>query len=240
MSPAHPEFCSLDSGWSFLEEVFEKYHDLVLKDNLGTGGRLVFRVRTRQELEKACHEIFSTASSLAVSPYIPIEKEYRVVVLNGRMELAFSKIRPHITGDGVHTVRELLCALISQASAKQLTELFAREQAFEFPDHQGPDMVLGQGQELVLEWKHNLGQGASASLVTEAQILDALSPLVNQAVELFDLHFASIDVVKTPDGYKILEINSGVMMENLARTDDQCYQLAKETYRKAIHTMLEG
>jgi hypothetical protein len=240
MSPAHPEFCSLDSGWLFLEEIFNKYHDLVLKDNQGTGGRLVFRVKNRQELEKACHEIFSTAASLAVSPYVPIEKEYRVVVLNGRMELAFSKIRPHITGDGVSTIRELLCELVRTASSTQLGELFTRgQQSTLFGAGQSADTVLSEGEELVLEWKHNLGQGASAQLVTDEQIKEQLRPLVMSAVELFDLHFASIDVVKTPEGLKILEINSGVMMENLARTDAVCYQLAKETYRKAIHCMLE-
>jgi glutathione synthase/RimK-type ligase-like ATP-grasp enzyme len=240
MSPAHPEFCSLDSGWLFLEEIFKKYHDLVLKDNQGTGGRLVFRVRNRQEMEKACHEIFSTASSLAVSPYVPIEKEYRVVVLNGQMELAFSKIRPHITGDGVSTIRELLVAAVRSASSSQLAELFGstRETTL-FGEGQNADTVLETGEELVLEWKHNLGQGASALLVTDPEITEQLRPLVMGIVELFDLHFASVDVVKTPEGFKILEINSGVMMENLARTDDTCYQLAKETYRKAIRCMLE-
>lgn len=239
MSPAHPEFCSLDSGWLFLEEIFSAYKDLVVKDNQGTGGRLVFRVRTRQELEKACHEIFATASSLAVSPYVPIEKEYRVIVLEGRIKLAFSKIRPHVTGDGSRTVRELLAEQISRASDDQLRELFSHEQQPAFlSGGKRADTVLAEGEELVLEWKHNLGQGATAQLVTDQEIMKALSQAAMSAVKLFDLHFASIDVVKTPDEYKILEINSGVMMENLARTDERCYELAKETYRGAIHSML--
>lgn len=239
MSPAHPEFCSLDSGWLFLEEIFSAYKDLVVKDNQGTGGRLVFRVRTRQELEKACHEIFSMAASLAVSPYVPIEEEYRVIVLNGHMKMAFSKIRPHVTGDGLHTVRALLCEQISRASDAQLRELFSyeRQPAFLAGD-QNADTVLSEGEELVLEWKHNLGQGAAARLVDDQEIIQQLSGIAKKAVELFGLRFASIDVVKTPDGYKILELNSGVMMENLARTDDICYRLAKETYRSAIHYML--
>lgn len=239
MSPAHPEFCSLDSGWLFLEGIYSKYKDLVVKDNQGTGGRLVYHVRTRQELERACHEIFSTAASLAVSPYMQIQKEYRVIVLDGQIKLAFSKIRPHVTGDGLRTVRELLCEQISRATDSQLRELFSHEQQPAFlSGGQNADTVPDRGEELVLEWKHNLGQGATAQLVSAPEIMKELSRLVEEAVELFDLRFASIDVIKTPDGYKILEINSGVMMENLARTDDVCYQLAKETYRSAIHSML--
>lgn len=239
MSPAHPEFCSLDSGWLFLEEIFSAYKDLVVKDNQGTGGRLVFRVQTRQELEKACHEIFSTAASLAVSPYVPIEREYRVIVLDGHIELAFSKIRPHVTGDGLRSIRELLCDRIRQAADSQLRELFSYEQQpASLFGGRSADTVPADGEELVLEWKHNLGQGAAAQLVTDSEIMKELSLPVMRAVELFDLQFASIDVVKAPDGYKILEINSGVMMENLARTDDVCYELAKKTYRKAIHSML--
>ncbi len=239
MSPAHPEFCSLDSGWEFIEKIFSDYKDLVVKDNQGTGGRLVFRVRTRQELEQACHEIFSTASSLAVSPYIPIEKEYRVIVLDKKIKLAFSKIRPHVTGDGIHTVRELLGEQIARATDSQLKGLFSQGCLPEFlSGGQRADTVLSQGQELVLEWKHNLGQGAAAELVTEQDIMQDLRNIASRAVELFGLRFASVDVIKTSEGYKILEINSGVMMENLARTDHRCYQLAKEIYRNAIHSML--
>lgn len=239
MNPAHPEFCSLDSGWQFLEEKFSEYKDLVVKDNQGTGGRLVFRVRTKQELEQACHEIFLTASSLAVSPYVPIEKEYRVIVLDGQIRLAFSKVRPHLTGDGQHTIRALLCEQISRASDAQLCGLFSHEPQPSFlAGDQRADTVPDAGSEVVLEWKHNLGQGAAAQLVTDTDVLKELRPLVKQAVELFDLHFASVDIIQTSGGYRILEINSGVMMENLARTDETCYRLAKETYRSAVRSML--
>ncbi len=237
MSPAHPEFCSLDSGWQFLEETFKTYSDLVVKDNQGTGGQLVFRVRTKLELEKACHEIFRTASSLSVSPYVNIKKEYRAIVLDGVIKVVFSKVRPYITGDGVHTIKELLAEKITQMSTSQLREVFSYEKQPEFLSGNGADAVLAEGERLVLEWKHNLGQGASAHLVKDKEVLDQIKRAVLPAARVFDLKFASVDVVKTDDGYKILEINSGVMMENLARTDETCYNLAKETYRSAILKM---
>ncbi len=239
MSPAHPEFCSLDSGWQFLDETFKRYSDLVVKDNQGTGGQLVFRVRSKLELEKACHEIFRTASSLSVSPYVNIKKEYRAIVLDGDIKIVFSKVRPYLMGDGVHTIKELLADKIKQMSTSQLREIFSYEKQPEFlTGGNGADTVLEQGERLVLEWKHNLGQGASAHLVVDPEVLAYIKRAALPAVKLFDLKFASIDVVKTDEGYKILEINSGVMMENLANTNETCYNLAKETYRKAILRML--
>ncbi len=233
MSPAHPEFCTLNSGWEFLERVFKKYKDIVVKDNQGTGGRLVFRARTRKELERACHEIFSTAPSLAVSPYIPIEEEYRVIVLNGDVKIAFSKIRPHVVGDGIHTVSELLIKSLADVSNEQKRAMFCNKHLGDF---RGED-ILPAGKELVLEWRHNLGQGAAVRLISEPEVLDKLKSLAEEVVDFFDLRFASIDVVKTKGEYKILEINSGVMMENFASTDEKCYQLAKQIYTKAIYSM---
>ena len=43
-----------------------------------------------------------------------IQSEYRLVVLDGEIRLAFSKIRPSLTGDGVSTVSKLLAEAIAK------------------------------------------------------------------------------------------------------------------------------
>jgi hypothetical protein len=42
-----------------------------------------------------------------ISPYYQIENEWRTIVLNGEIKLIYRKERPHLTGDGVHSVGEL-------------------------------------------------------------------------------------------------------------------------------------
>ncbi|MBP5294429.1 MAG: hypothetical protein J6Y95_01765, partial [Lachnospiraceae bacterium] len=49
-----------------------------------------------------------------------------------------------------------------------------------------------------------------------------------------DIRFASVDVVDTDEGLKVLEVNAGVMMEHFAGQDEEDYEIAKSIYRKAL------
>ena len=53
-------------------------------------------------------------------------------------------------------------------------------------------------------------------------------------------HNLGQDVVETAEGLKVLEINSGVMMENFAGQDEESRQIAKEIYRDAIRKMMSN
>jgi ribosomal protein S6--L-glutamate ligase len=64
---------------------------VVLKPLSSSGGRDVCRARTPDRLLSALHALTARYSALAVSPWMPIRHEYRVVVLNGRTELVFEK-----------------------------------------------------------------------------------------------------------------------------------------------------
>lgn len=185
MNPINPEFSSLESAWDFIKDKYKEYGKLVLKNNLGTGGREVYLARSMAEVEKACQIIFSTCQSMAVSPYVNIISEFRAVTLNGQVRLLFEKLKP-------------------------------------------------EGS-----WKHNLGQGAKPLILDENNISLDMEELVLSAVRLFNLRFASVDVVLTDEGFRILEINGGVMMENIAGTSSELYSKAKEIYREAILDMLK-
>ncbi|MBQ3967404.1 MAG: hypothetical protein II688_01795 [Lachnospiraceae bacterium] len=183
MNPKFPEFSSLESSWEIMLAYLEKYGQVVLKDNLGTGGRDVYLVKTKAELEKAAHIIFERASSAAVSPYVDIINEYRAVMLDGQIRLLFAKQR-------------------------------------------------------VDSWKHNLGQGSIPIIMDENSAPCMIKDLARKAVDLFGLRFASVDIIETKEGCMILEINGGVMMENIAGTNGDLYEKAKGIYRDAILKML--
>ena len=98
MAPSMLQYTGGKGSWKALLEL-EK-GTLVCKDNYGTGGNLVFKVRTQAELEKAASDIYKSSEAMAVCRYEDIQSEYRLVVLDGEIRLAFSKIRPSLTGDG--------------------------------------------------------------------------------------------------------------------------------------------
>jgi glutathione synthase/RimK-type ligase-like ATP-grasp enzyme len=68
-------------------------HGLVAKPNEGTSGRFVFKVTNATELDHATHEIFASHLSLAISPFVEIEDEVRVILLDGDPRVVYSKER---------------------------------------------------------------------------------------------------------------------------------------------------
>lgn len=55
---------------------------VVVKPNEGTSGRFVFRANSEVELERAAQEIFASHLSLAISPFVEIGQEVRVILLD--------------------------------------------------------------------------------------------------------------------------------------------------------------
>lgn len=94
--------------------------------------------------------------------------------------------------------------------------------------------ILPDGTKKYLEWRHNLGLGAVAVRVTDPEILRKVEELAVRAAEAVDMNFASVDVIDTEEGLRVLEINAGVMMEHFAGQDEESYETAKAIYRKAL------
>jgi len=135
---------------------------LVLKPNEGTSGRSVFRVTSEAELDHAANDILSSHLSLAISPYVEIEEEVRVILLDDVPHAVYRKQR-------------------------------------------GTD------------WRHNLDFGARPILLERAEAREASIAIAIEAARAIGIRFASVDVVHVEGNWKVLEINSGVMMEALGR-----------------------
>jgi glutathione synthase/RimK-type ligase-like ATP-grasp enzyme len=137
-------------------------HGVVVKPNEGTSGRQVFKVTNEADLERAARDIFVSNLSLAISPYVEIAEEVRVVLIDDAPLAVYAKQR-------------------------------------------GAD------------WRHNLDLGARPVLLSPGETHDACVALAIRAARAIGIRFASVDIVRTADPWKVLEINSGVMMETLGR-----------------------
>lgn len=229
MAPSMLQYTGGKGSWKALLAELEK-GTLVCKDNYGTGGNLVFKVRTQAELEQAASDIYKSSEAMAVCRYEDIQSEYRLVVLDGEIRLAFSKIRPSLTGDGVSTVGKLLAEAIAKGQIH----------SFLVPNEAELSKVPSKGETYLLNWKHNLGQGASALTLSIPDLEEELVSLVKKTAKALGIRFASIDMIKTKAGWKVLEVNAGVMMEHFASSGENQYITAKAIYRDAILKMFEG
>ncbi|MDR3207247.1 MAG: hypothetical protein LBT60_02845 [Oscillospiraceae bacterium] len=221
LTPDNLGYLGRAGNWRRMTELLETHKTLVCKSNTGSGGRDVFRVSTQAELENAAAQVFRNNRALALSPFYEIESEYRVVLLRGSAELVYQKERPFVEGDGGHT----------------FAELYAQKYGFPASDaalETHPGAILPAGRRVRTHWKHNLGQGAAPRPVADGPLRQDLIALALAAAAAVGAVFASVDIVETEKGLKVLEINSGVMMEHFAASSAENYRTAKEIYRRAL------
>lgn len=173
-------------GNTWREAMLGLLHDnpqgVVVKPNEGTSGRSVFKVITEAELDHAVDDVFSMSTGLVISPYVVIEDEVRVILLDDVPRAVYSKQR-------------------------------------------GPD------------WRHNLDAGAKPVLLEGGEIRAACVKLAIDAANAIGIAFASIDVVRVDGDWRVLEINSGVMMEALGMLHPE---LAQAAYDAAMDRVFDG
>lgn len=204
-----------------LNQMLEEYGEIVCKSNNGSGGHSVYLIKTQKELEMAVFKILAKNWSMAVCPKVDIKNEYRVIVENGRALLIYSKERPSVIGDGVLPISELIKGLdIPHNDRVKNLDL---------------KYIPKQGEKVVVAWKHNLGQGSLPVLIEDKDLVYKLASFALDVAKFLKLNFASIDIIRDEkDDLKILEINSGIMMETFSRLSDEHYQIAKHIYKSAI------
>lgn len=219
ITPKEFGYLNVSSNWDRMRELLTRYGKVVVKPNEGTGGDCVYLATTFGELEEAVTRVFDCYRTVAISPFIEIEAEYRAVVSGNSVKLIFSKIRPEVVGDGVHTLSALGAEKYKSAAITYDCD---------------PSFVPKKGERVLLSWHHNLGRGAYAEVVTDGALTKQITEIALAAAAAVGVTFASVDVIKTQNGFSVLEINSGVMTENFARESEENYRTAKEIYREAV------
>jgi glutathione synthase/RimK-type ligase-like ATP-grasp enzyme len=213
-SPALSEYVPATGTFeAMLGHLAQNPDGIVVKPNEGTSGNLVFKVLHRPALERAVSEIFSLNLNLAISPYLEIKNEVRVILVDTLPVIVYGKSRPSVTGDGVHSILELALATMP---AERLSAILPR-MAGDL-DSATLDTVLPSGQHHALNWRHNLDAGAEPVLLQQGETRERCVELAIKAAKSIDLRFGSIDVVQVDDSWRVLEINSGVVMEALGKT----------------------
>lgn len=211
--------------------------DVVVKDNAGTGGRGVTRARTVAELEAAAGGCFARGQSAALCRFLSIERETRLIMLDGACVLAYSKERLTVRGDGERAVRSLVEA---RAEAEGPSGPAARCLA---NADEGTTAawarVPAKGEVVLVNWRHNLGQGADVRFEDAASgAMAGRLALAMSAVAALNLTFGSVDVVRVAGREMVLEVNAGVMVDAVAKSPGGP-AIAKRVYEQALSRMFE-
>ena len=228
ISPPNLKYINNTGNLSEMLNYLKQHKQIVCKPNEGTGGNCVTLVSNEKELEEAANEIFKENISLALSPFYEINNEYRVIILNNKVKLIYLKEIPFLIGNG----KDSILKLIADSNKKySINEIDKHINYYDIPKH---------NEIIKLNWKHNLGLGSKSQLLEDKEIKTILSNLAIKVSKTLNLKFASIDIIETNDTYKVLEINSGVMMDHFANINKENYKIAKSIYKEAIEAMFEN
>ncbi len=189
---------SVDEAFAFMQSLGAP---LVVKPRDGNQGNgITVNVQTREQLETAFLAAREHSSDILVERYLP-GHDYRLLVIGNQLCAAARRDPPHVTGDGVSTIQQLV-ALVNQdprrgdGHATSLTRIRLDDIARTTLARQGltVNSVPDNGVRVVLRNNANLSTGGSATDVTD-EVHPEVAQRAVEAARAVGLDICGIDVV---------------------------------------------
>ena len=197
-------------------------YNMVVKSNTGTCGNDMYHTTTESDLFLYIDKLLSKHYSISISPYYDIKNEYRTILLNKQVKLFYGKEKPYIIGDGIKTIHKLLC----EFNHYYFNKIKPKEEL---------NKILASNEKYEYNWQFNLSKGARPFYSTNEILNTKIQELATKVAKELDLNFISVDIIELVTGeLLVLEVNSGVMMENFIELMPDGKDKAKSIYSAAI------
>lgn len=208
-----------------IHNLFPNKHKLVIKPENGTSGKDVFIYDNSVTLKDILNQFSKAYTYIAVSPYYDIKSEYRVFHFNGENLVTYKKTLPYVIGDGINNIHNLILNKYGSDNRIELTQEINQ-------------YIPELNNTVTLSWKFNLSSGSVSQIINDKNKLKEIHQIASLAAKSIHINFATIDIVELTNGeLKVLEINSGVVMERFIDDDINNYNQAKNVYNKVILSM---
>ncbi len=173
------------------------------------------------------HFEIAFAAAQEISDYVMVERfitghDFRLLVVGDKLVAAAQRDPPHVIGDGVHTVRQLVNIVNSDprrgtGHATSLTKIRFDEIAHARLAVQGymADSVLAKGARAVLRNNANLSTGGTATDVTD-DVHPEVATRAIAAARMIGLDICGVDFVCESVGLPLEEQGGGVVEVNAA------------------------
>lgn len=98
----------------------------------------------------------------------------------------------------------------------------------------GTVKVMFEKQRQEGAWHHNLRLGAEPQEVTDKKIAAQLSKFALRVMEVLGARLAAVDIVETPQGLAVMEVNSGIMLGHFSEHSPANHAVAANVYKEII------
>ena len=227
----HNSYAKNYNSFKYCYDLFLKYNkNVILKVNNGTCGDGVYHITTKKELKKVYNHLLKYNFSISLCPYYDIKNEYRVILLNNEIKIMYGKINPVVIGNG----KDKLIDLLKDFNINYFGYKANLKKNINY------NKVLKKDEKFIYDFKYNLSKGSIITEDIDKETKSIISKMAKDVSKKINLGFGSIDIIKTNDDkYYVLEINSGVMIENYIKLTNDGFKKAKKVYEEAALEMFK-
>ncbi len=227
----HNSYAKNYNSFKYCYDLFLKYNkNVILKVNNGTCGDGVYHITTKKELKKVYNHLLKYNFSISLCPYYDIKNEYRVILLNNEIKIMYGKINPVVIGNG----KDKLIDLLKDFNINYFGYKVNLKKNINY------NKVLKKDEKFIYDFKYNLSKGSIITENIDKETKSIISKMAKDVSKKINLGFGSIDIIKTNDDkYYVLEINSGVMIENYIKLTSDGFKKAKKVYEEAALEMFK-
>ncbi len=195
---------------------------VVVKPFNGNQGKGVhLNLNSYLEVKEAFEDASKYSNGIIIEKYIS-GKDFRVLVVGNRVCAVSERIPAHVTGDGTHTVKELI-EIVNQdpnrgdEHEKPLTKIKLDQTSLNILEKNGlkPDDVLENGKIAMLRENGNMSTGGTAIDRTD-EIHPENAELAVRAAAAIGIDIAGIDIVARDISKPILDTDGVVVEVNTA------------------------
>ncbi len=207
---------------SAVEDAVETARDIgfpvVVKPlNANHGKGVAINLNSEDEVRQAFERALDYSDDIIIERFIE-GRDHRVLVINGEVVAVAERLPAHVTGDGTHTIQELLDEenknpMRGEGHEKPLTKIFINEESERLIAEQNytVDSVPEAGKRVWLKLTANISTGGTAIDRTD-EIHYANIETARRAARIIGLDVAGVDMLTT-DITRPLEETRGAICE---------------------------
>lgn len=223
-------------------------YPVIVKPNSKSQGMDVVLAWNKKELISSLVRIFKNDKVALVEKYLP-GKDYRIIVLDGRVISAYERVPLSVTGDGRSSVLKLFVK-------KQKDFIFlGRDTKINFKDERTKikltrqelslKSVIPKGQKIYLLDNANLSSGGDAKDATGV-IHGGFKKIAVNLIRDMGLRMAGVDIMVTKGditqnpkdcSYYIIEINSAPGLDHYVTTGKAQRKIVEDMYLKILKAL---
>jgi len=208
----------VDDAWVVAQEIGLP---VVCKPQDGNQGKgVTVNIVSREHLAIA-YKAAAEIGQVMVEKYLP-GNDFRLLVVGDKLVAAARRDPPHVIGDGVHTVRELVDKVNAdprrgEGHATSLTKIRFDDIAIARLEVQGlePSSVPEKGRRVILRNNANLSTGGTATDVTD-DVHPEVAARAIAAAQCIGLEICGVDVLAESVHKPLEEQNGGIVEVNAA------------------------